>query len=131
IVRHYTRVSFTHHHISPHCLPPCSLRPRASIAVAPRRIHNVPLFWKLLVPFLVLVVVIGLLGSFLTVRNLSTQAAASLDHDLLSKSLEVRALVHDRELYLLESANFAANLQGVGEAMRRRDATGIPHLLPS
>jgi signal transduction histidine kinase len=97
----------------------------------PRRLRDVPLFWKLLLPFLGLVVVIGLLGSFLTVRNLSTQAQATLDHDLLRESLEVRALVHDRELYLLESANFAANLQGVGESVRRRDGAGLERLLRS
>jgi signal transduction histidine kinase len=96
-----------------------------------RRLRDVPLFWKLLLPFLGLVVVIGLLGSFLTVRNLSTQAQATLDHDLLRESLDVRALVHDRELYLLESANFAANLQGVGESVRRHDRASIERLLRS
>lgn len=92
---------------------------------------NVPLFWKVLVPFLALVVLVGAFGVFLITRDLSSRAQATLDRDLSRRSLDARALLRDRELYLLESANFAANLERMDAAINAEDDAAIGRLLQS
>jgi signal transduction histidine kinase len=94
-------------------------------------IQNLPLFWKLLIPFLSLILVLGVLGAFLIVRDLSARSQATLDQELLVRSLDARSLIHDSELYLLESANFAANLQGMAEGLRSRNVRTVTGLLQS
>jgi len=106
------------------------LLPRLARTVS-RRLRDLSLFWKLLVPFVVLLLLTGTAGGFLVVRNLATEARARLDGDLDQRSLQVRAAVHDHELYLLESANFAANLQGVAAAARTRDVPSLTRSLQS
>ncbi|HVE74896.1 MAG TPA: HAMP domain-containing sensor histidine kinase [Mycobacteriales bacterium] len=96
-----------------------------------RGFRDLPLFWKLLVPFFTLIVIIGLLGAFLIVRELSTRADTALDEDLSRRSLAASAALRDRELYLLESAAFAANLQGMATAIVARDAGASSRLLAS
>lgn len=92
---------------------------------------SLPLFWKLLVPSLALIILLGLIGSFLIVRSLTSAAQTKLNQDLLRSSLEARSRIHDRELYLLESANFAANLQGIAEANKAGDSAKVSNLLQS
>ena len=96
-----------------------------------KRLRDLSLFWKLLLPFVVLLLVTGAAGGFLVVRNLASQARTRLDADLDQRSLAVRASAHDQELYLLESANFASNLQGVAEATHTRNAGGLTQALLS
>ena len=96
-----------------------------------RGFRSLPLFWKLLIPFLALIVIVGAFGAFLIVRDLSSQARASLNQDLLQSSLSARATIKDRELYLLESANFAANLQGMAESAKANDSAAVAGLLES
>jgi signal transduction histidine kinase len=95
------------------------------------RFRSLPLFWKVLVPFLLLILLLGVLGSFVIVRDLTSNAQARLSQDLLRSSLEARSAIHDRELYLLESASFAANLQGMAEATGSNDDERISKLLQS
>jgi signal transduction histidine kinase len=95
------------------------------------RFRNLPLFGKLLVPLLALTVFLGAFGVFLVVRDLSARAQSALEQDLSRRSLDARSLVRDRELYLLESVNFAANLEGITEAIRARDTRGVARLLQS
>lgn len=90
-----------------------------------------PLFWKLLLPFLGLMVVLGTAGTFLVMRDLGQRAQTRLDQDLSRRLVEARTAVNNRELYLLESASFAANIQGMDEAVRRRDTRAIATLLES
>jgi len=85
------------------------------------RARDLPLFWKLLLPFLALIVIFGSVGAFLIVRDLSERAQDALDQDLARRSFEARSLAHDRELYLVESANFATNIQGMPSAVLARD----------
>lgn len=94
-----------------------------------RSFRDLPLFWKLLAPFLALILMVGAFGAFLIVRDLSTRARTTLTQSLLQSSLEARARLHDRELYLLESANLAANLEGMPEAVRAGGARGVAGLL--
>lgn len=96
-----------------------------------RVLRGLPIFWKLLLPFLTLILVLGALGAFLIVRDLSSRAQSTLDQELLVRSLGARSLVHDRELYLLESVNFAANLQGMAKAIQVKNTSEITSLLHS
>jgi signal transduction histidine kinase len=95
------------------------------------RFGDLPLFWKLLVPFLGLMLVVGAAGTFLVVRDLAERAQATLDQDLSRRSLEARTAIHDRELYILESVNLAANLQGMDSAIRDGDTRTVASLLGS
>lgn len=95
------------------------------------RLRDMPLFAKLLVPFLLLILVIAAGGLYLVVHDLSSNAQGALNGELLRRSLDARSRIHDRELYLLESVSFAANLEGMAEAVRAGDRTGVADLLRS
>ena len=100
-----------------------------SSSVAPLR--NLPIFWKLLLPFLVLLLVVGTAGTFMVVRDLTSRSAAALSEQLTLRTVEARSLLHDRELDLLESANYASNLQGMADALGRGDSSAVRRLLES
>jgi signal transduction histidine kinase len=95
------------------------------------RPRDLPLFVKLLVPFLLLILVIAAGGLFLVVRDLTSRAQAALDEDLLRRSLQASSRFHDRELYLLESVNFAANLRRMSTAVEDSDSAEAKRLLRS
>lgn len=95
------------------------------------RFGDLSLFWKLLLPFLALIVVLGVAGGYFIVRDLTSRAQASLDQDLARRSLDARSVLRDRELYLLESANLASNLEGMATSIQARDATEAARLLQS
>jgi signal transduction histidine kinase len=86
------------------------------------RFRNLRLFWKLLVPSLVVTLVLGLSGVFVLVRYLSSKAQSGLDQRLSRVSLDAQAQVRDQVLYLLESVRLAANLEGIPEAVGAGDA---------
>lgn len=93
--------------------------------------YDLRLVWKLLVPLLLGVVVIGLIGSFLVVQTLSERAQTALDEDLFRRSVVAEAQVRDHAQYVLETARFGANLQGLAEAVQARDAARVRRLLAS
>ena len=93
--------------------------------------RDLPLFWKLLIPFFALMVIVGTAGGFRIIHELAARAEAQLDQELLQRSLNVRTLLRDRELYLLESVNFASNLQGMATAVSDRDVRAVSRLLGS
>jgi signal transduction histidine kinase len=95
------------------------------------RFRELPLFGKLLVPFLVLMLIAGVLGALLIVRDLSSRAETTLDESLSRRSLTARSLLHDRELYLLESVSFASNLEGIAPAVERERLPEVNRLLQS
>ena len=95
------------------------------------RPRDLPLFVKLLVPFLLLILLVAAGGLFLVVRDLTSRAQAALDEDLLRGSLDASSTIHDRELYLLESVNFAANLRGMATAVETGDSATAKRLLRS
>lgn len=95
------------------------------------RYRQLPIFWQLLAPFLALMLSVGALGVFVIVRHLSTGADTALAQDLARRSLDAQALLRERELYLLESANLAANLEGIARAVDRRDRPAVASLLES
>lgn len=93
-----------------------------------RRFNHLPLFWKILLPFTTLMLVIGAFGAFLIVRTLTARSQSALEQDLSRRALETRSLLRDRELSLLESATLASNLEGMAPAVARRDARPIARL---
>ena len=101
------------------------------IAGVRRRARDLPLFWKVLVPFLVLLLLLGTVGTFLLVRGLSDRANQALNRDLSERSLAARSVVHGRELYVIESATFAANLQGMADAVAAGDGDAVTGLMQS
>ena len=96
-----------------------------------RRMRDLPLFFKLLLPFLALMVIVGTAGTFLVVRDLSRNAEAVLDHDLARRSIDARTKLRDVELYLLESVTLTSNLKGMSESLRASDSTAVATLLRS
>jgi signal transduction histidine kinase len=95
------------------------------------RFRDLPLVWKLLLPFVTLMLFAGTIGAFVIVRDLSSRAETNLDSELARRSLAARSVLHDRELYLVESANLAANLRGMSTAARGRDARRVRGLVRS
>src|SRR5438034_6588755 len=99
---------------------------------APRRgVRDLPIFWKLLLPFVVLLAVIGTTGAFVIVHDLGAQRRSALHEQLTLRLVEARAAVHDRELDLGEAATYASNLEGISDAVKRHDAAGADALLQS
>ena len=97
----------------------------------PQRFRDLPLFYKLLVPFLALMLVTGVVGALLIVADQSTRAQTAIDESLSRRALDTRSLMHDRELYLVESVSLAANLQGMAAAAARHDRAEVETLLRS
>ena len=95
------------------------------------RFDDLPLLWKLLIPFLALMVAIGVAGAFIIVRDLSSRAQVALDQELTKDTVDAQLAVRDRELYLVESANFASNLEGMATAVRRERVERIAQLMRS
>lgn len=100
------------------------IRPRSAF-------RRLPLVWKLLVPFLALLLVVGPAAALLVVHDVTSRAQAGLDRDLLHETLTTRSRIHDHELHLLEAANFAANVQGMAEALMADDDNAAAALLRS
>lgn len=97
----------------------------------PRRFKDLPLFWKFLLPSLALLVAVGAVGTFAVVRDLSDRAQSNVDQQLSARSVDARATLRDRELYLLESVNFASNVRGMDQALAQRDRSRAATLLRS
>lgn len=95
------------------------------------RFAALPLLWKLLVPFVALLLIVGPVAAFLVARDVSSRAQAQLDQELRDQLLTMRSRMHDQELYLLEAASFAANVEGMADALARRDPRSAARLLDS
>ncbi|HEV3471864.1 MAG TPA: histidine kinase dimerization/phospho-acceptor domain-containing protein, partial [Actinomycetota bacterium] len=95
------------------------------------RFQNLPLFWKILLPFTTLVAVVGAAGVFFIVRDLSSRAQSALEAELGRRALDSKATIASQELFLLESANLAANLEGMPGAVAGEDVFEIKGLLRS
>lgn len=95
------------------------------------RFRHLPLAGKLLLPYLILMLIVGAAGTFTVVRSLTERAEAALHQELGRDLLDARAAVRDQELYVLESANFAANVRGITERVQAQDNAGTRRLLAS
>lgn len=94
-----------------------------------RRLGDLPLAWKLLLPSLVLTLVLGVAGTFVAVRYLSEQAQADLDQQLTRAAVSVEVGVADETGYLLESARVGSHVQGVQAALAGRRLDELTELL--
>lgn len=97
----------------------------------PIGLRDLPIFWKLLLPFLVLLLVVGSAGAYVIVRDLTEKSANALREGLSVRAVDARALIHDSELDLLESANYASNLEGIADGVAARDGGAVTALLQS
>lgn len=95
----------------------------------PARVHNARLFWKLLIPPAAVTLLLGLTGTFVLVRFLSSQAQADLDRTLFDGSAEVETYLTDEVLQLLDTLRLAANVEGMRDGAARRDRAAIGRLL--
>lgn len=93
------------------------------------RIQDLRLFWKLLLPLLLVILVMGASGSFLLVKFLSVRAQDTFDQDLFRRSVTAEVYLHDRALYLVDSVRLGSNFEGVAEAAGRRDVGRLRKLL--
>lgn len=96
-----------------------------------RKVADLALFWKLFVPFFVLLLVMGLAGAFLIPRNLTQRAEAAMNEDLLSRSVAIGADANRIAVSLLSSVRIGANIEGVPESVARRDGPTATRLLAS
>lgn len=106
----------------------------ASVAVGVRgrrHVVRVRLFWKLLGPFLIIVLAGGMVAAFLTTRFLTERASDQLDQELLQRSATATAFLRDREAELVDAQRFAANLEGVPTAIASRDAGRVASAMAS
>lgn len=105
-----------------------SPRPRS---LRPAPLRDLPIFWKLLLPFLVLLLVVGSAGAYIIVRDLTSKSAAALSDQLTLRVIDARSQIHVSELDLLESVNYASNLQGMADAITNRRSSSVSALLQS
>lgn len=107
-------------------------RRRGGLAPSPARwFRDLSLFWKLLVPFVTIIVITGVAATFLTTRYLASRAQTTLDQDLLQRSSSAATYLRDQELSLLEAVRFAANIEGLPEAVAANDQLGTGRALAS
>lgn len=108
------------------------LAPGRRRRLSPRRwFRDLRLFWKLLVPFVAAILVIGVAGTFLTVHYLASRAATTLDEHLLDGGVGASTYLRDHELSLLEAVRFAANVEGVPEGVASSNRTEAARALAS
>lgn len=95
--------------------------------------RNVPLFWKLFLPYLGLSVLVGMGAAILLGRQLESDRQSALREQLSQKALETSAFMHDRQLSLTRAAEYGARIGNAPEKVRSRDFTseGIPQILSS
>jgi len=94
-----------------------------------RRVRDLPLLWKLLIPSLVLTLLLGTVGAYALVRYVHRGAQSGLDQRLYTRSVDADVLVRDETVALLESLRVAANLEGVGDALAARNRNQATTLL--
>lgn len=93
------------------------------------RLRFLPLFWKILLPPLVLTLVLGLSGGFLLVRTATEQAADDADKSLFFRATAGQAHVRDRGAAIMDAARLAASLERLPEAVSDRDVDTINRVL--
>ena len=107
------------------------LRARRRVSGLSTWFSRLSLFWKLLVPFVAVILVVGPFGAYFTVRYLAGRAQTSVDQSLLQRSVATTTYLRDEELYLLEADRFAANLEGAPEATAARSGADLARALAS
>lgn len=104
---------------------------RALPARLTARFYDLRLAWKLMLPYALLLLVLGSVGSFIVGRTASDQAQRNLDHELARLSVSAEAHLRDEALFLSESAQVGANLEGIPEAVAAGDAEAARTVIAS
>ena len=94
-----------------------------------RGFADLPLFWKLLAPTVVLTLILGVVGTFSVVRYLANEAQANLDDDLRRTVVGAQVAVTDDTDYLVETARVNAHVQGAQDALAKRRVEDLVELL--
>ena len=96
-----------------------------------RWFHDLRLFWKLMAPFVLVIFVVGIVGTFLTARYLAGRADSELARRLVQGHSAAAGYLRDQEFTLLDATRFAANVQGLPEAVAASDAAAAERALAS
>jgi signal transduction histidine kinase len=96
-----------------------------------RPLRDLPLLGKVLLPYLALLVVLAAGGTYLLTAALARSAEAAVERELSARAVDLGAAVRERELYLLEAVAFAANVEGMRDAVAARDTGEAARLLAS
>jgi putative nucleotidyltransferase with HDIG domain len=90
---------------------------------------RLPIRYKIILPFAVLLVFVGVIGSGVATARLTDAAAATFDADLLHGSLLANQSVAQIEAARLENLRLAADTVGVPESLAANDLDGLARLL--
>src|SRR3984893_3295211 len=90
---------------------------------------RLPIRYKIIVPFTVLLVFVGVIGSAVATARLTDEAAAELNADLLHSSLLANQSVAQIEAARLADLRLATDTVGVPEALAANDIDGLTRLL--
>lgn len=82
-----------------------------------RRFRDLPLLWKLLVPFLI-ILLMGSAGGFLIIRDFAGRNQETVDRELFRATSSVQAFIFAESSRLLDSVRLAANLEGMPQAVQ-------------
>jgi signal transduction histidine kinase len=86
---------------------------------------------KLLVPFLVLILAIGVVGAIFLVRDLASRARQDVEGNVRRLLGDGTSSLRIDEQYLEDSVYFAANLQGMAEAVEKGNSDLVADLADS
>ena len=90
---------------------------------------RIPIRYKIILPFAVLLVFVGVIGSGVATWRLTDAAAAKFDADLLHSSLLANQSVAQIEAARLADLRLATDTVGVPEALAANDIDGLTRLL--
>jgi putative nucleotidyltransferase with HDIG domain len=90
---------------------------------------RLPIRYKIILPFAVLLVFVGVIGSGVATARLTDAAAAKFDADLLHGSLLANQSVAQVEAARLENLRLATDTVGVPESLAANDIRGLTQLL--
>jgi putative nucleotidyltransferase with HDIG domain len=90
---------------------------------------RIPIRYKIILPFAVLLVFVGVIGSGVATARLTDAAAAKFDADLLHSSLLANQSVAQIEAARLADLRLATDTVGVPEALAANDMDGLTRLL--
>jgi putative nucleotidyltransferase with HDIG domain len=90
---------------------------------------RLPIRYKIILPFAVLLVFVGVIGSGVATARLTDAAAAKFDADLLHSSLLANQSVAQVEAARLENLRLATDTVGVPESLAANDLDGLARLL--
>jgi len=90
---------------------------------------RLPIRYKIILPFAVLLVFVGVIGSGVATARLTDAAAAKFDADLLHSSLLANQSVAQIEAARLADLRLATDTVGVPEALAANDMDGLTRLL--